>query len=120
MTKHKHLLPLTRGQTVHKNKFGANLWVYKVNRKEAGIAYIRVQKGHFEEFLNRKSTFIYYVIKGKGTFYLNGKANTVKATDVIVIPPKTRTYYLGAMELVLVTVPAWRAKYERHIRLIKK
>ncbi|MFA5051584.1 MAG: cupin domain-containing protein [Patescibacteria group bacterium] len=112
-------MKLTRKQTVHKNKFGADLRVYKINRKDAGLAYIEVKKGHFEEFMNRKSTFIYYVLHGKGTFYLNGKSTTVKATDVVVIPPKTKAYYLGHMKLVLVTVPAWQAKYEKHVRLIK-
>lgn len=113
-------MKLTRKQTVHKNKFGADLWVYKINRKEAGLAYIEVKKGHYEEFMNKKSTFMYYVLKGSGTFYLNGKANQVKATDVIIIPPKTRAYYLGTMKMVLVTAPAWQAKNEVHIRYINK
>lgn len=113
-------MKLTRKQTTRKNKFGADLRVYKINRKEAGLAYIEVKKGHFEEFMNKKSAFIYYVLKGSGTFYLHGKANKVKATDVIVIPPKTRAYYLGHMKLILVTVPAWQAKNEVHVRYINK
>ncbi len=112
-------MKLTRKQSVHKNKFGADLHVYKINRKEAGLAYIEVKKGHFEEFMNKKSTFIYYILQGSGTFYLNGKANKVKATDVIVIPPITPAYYLGSMKMVLVTAPAWQAKNEVHIRNIK-
>jgi mannose-6-phosphate isomerase-like protein (cupin superfamily) len=113
-------MKLTRKQTIRKNKFGANLRVYKINRKETGIAYIEVKKGHFEEFMNKKSTFIYYILQGKGTFYLNRKATKVKATDVIVIPPNTKAYYLGNMRLILVTTPAWQAKYEVHVRNIEQ
>lgn len=102
-----------------KNKFGIKLWVYPVKRKEAGVAYIKVTKGHLEEFYNTKSTFIYYVVKGRGEFFLNGKKTSVKATDLVAIPPKTKIYYLGKMELLLTTVPAWQAKNEVHVRFIK-
>ncbi len=94
--------------------------MYKINRKEAGLAYIEVKKGHFEEFTNKKSTFLYYIIKGTGTFFLNRKAVHVKATDLVVIPPKTKIYYKGSMQMILATVPAWRAKNEVHIRYINK
>jgi len=111
---------LTRQQTTWKNKFGADLWVYRVNRQEVGVTYIQVKKGHFEEFANKKSTFSYYIIKGSGTFYLNRKAMRVKATDLIVAPPKTKIYYKGTMQMLLVTTPAWRAKNEVHVRYIKQ
>jgi mannose-6-phosphate isomerase-like protein (cupin superfamily) len=103
-----------------KNKHGIKLWVYRVNRKEAGVAYIEVKDGHFEEFYNKKSTFIYYIIEGKGVFYLDGKKTPAKATDLIVIPPMTKIYYLGKMKMTLTNIPSWRAKDEVHVRVIKK
>lgn len=102
------------------NKHGINLWVYQINRKEAGLVYVKVKRGHFQEFYDKKSTFLYYIIKGKGIFYLNRHPIPVKTADVIVAPPHTKIYYFGAMEMVLVTVPAWRPENEVHVRFIEK
>jgi len=113
-------MKLTQKQAQLKHKFGAKLRVYKINKKEFGIVYIGVKKGHFEEFYNKKSTFIYYVIEGTGAFYLNGKKIPVKATNLIVIPPMTKIYYLGKMKMTLTTIPAWNAKNEVHVRFIKE
>lgn len=99
-------------------KHGIRISVYPVNRKEVGVVYVKSKAGHFQEFYDKKSTFVYYVLKGQGTFFLNDKKVSVKATDLIVIPPKVKIYYLGKMELLLTTVPAWQAKNEVHVRYI--
>jgi mannose-6-phosphate isomerase-like protein (cupin superfamily) len=51
------------------------MWRYcgKEHLEEAGVLYLEVDGGHYEEFYHEKSTFIYYVIEGSGEFYLNGK-----------------------------------------------
>lgn len=110
----------TLKEAAPKSKHGINLLVYKTGRKEAGVVYVEVKQGHFQEFYDKKSTFIYYVIQGKGRFYLNRKAVSVKARDLIVAPPKTKIYYLGKMKMLLTTVPAWRPENEAHVRFIKK
>jgi mannose-6-phosphate isomerase-like protein (cupin superfamily) len=103
-----------------KKKVGINLSVYNVPKiTNANIVHITVAKGHSEEFYHERSTFIYYIIKGKGKFYLNSKENKVKLRDLLVIPPKTRIYYQGRMELLLITIPPWEAKYEHHVRYLK-
>lgn len=43
-----------------------------------------------------------------------------QATDLIVIPPKTRIHYFGNMEMVLTVSPAFEEKNERHVRFIDK
>jgi len=113
-------MKVTLKQAQKKHKHGIDLCVYKTKRREVGIVYEKTQKGHFEEFYHKRSTYIYYVLKGRGEFYLNGKKTAVRATDVIVVPPVTRIYFLGKMELILITVPAWQAKYEVHVRDIEK
>jgi mannose-6-phosphate isomerase-like protein (cupin superfamily) len=113
-------MKLTKKQTRIASKHGINLRIYPVKRKEAGVVYVQTKKGHFQEFYDKKSTFLYYVIHGRGVFYLNGKATRVKATDLIAAPPKTRIYYLGKLEMILVTVPAWQPKNEVHVRYIQK
>lgn len=113
-------MKLIRKAAFKKHKHGVNIWVYNVSHKEAGLVYVESNAGHFQEFYDRRSTFIYYVLSGRGSFYLNGKKTSVKATDVVVAPPRTKIYYLGTMKLILVTVPAWRAKNEVHVRYIKR
>lgn len=110
----------TRKKTERIGKHGINLWVYKVGRKEAGVAYVEVKKGHFQEFYDKKSTFIYYVIAGAGTFYLDEKAIPARATDLVIAPPKTKIYYFGKMKMLLTTVPAWKAENEVHVRYLKR
>lgn len=111
-------MKITKKQTKLKSKFGINLRVYETKYRQAEFVYIEVKKGHFEEFYNKVSTMFYYVLEGKGKFFLNGVATPVKATDLLVIPPKTKIYYLGKMKLILVTAPAWSAKDEVHVRYI--
>lgn len=104
------------------SKHGINLWVYQFDGDLAGadMVYVEVEEGHFQEFYDKKSTFLYYVIEGEGTFYLNGKPVPAKATDLIVAPPTTKIYYLGKMKMVLFTVPAWKPENEVHVRYIDK
>jgi mannose-6-phosphate isomerase-like protein (cupin superfamily) len=100
------------------NKHGIDLVIYGQDEASANVCYVSVKKGHFQEFYDVKSAFTYYVIKGNGTFVLNDKSFEVKATDLVVIPPKTRIHYFGTMEMVLTVSPAWEEKNERHVRFI--
>ncbi len=113
-------MKVSRDQAFRKEKHGINLWVYPVGREEAGVVYVEVDEGHFQEFYHKQSTFICYILEGEGTFYLNGEAVTAKATDCIVIPPMTKIYYLGKMKMTLTTVPAWKEENEVHVRYIDK
>jgi mannose-6-phosphate isomerase-like protein (cupin superfamily) len=114
------MVKLTQKEAQSKQKYGIDLKVYPMTNKKIGLVYIDVKAGHFEEFFHKKSTFTYYVLEGKGEFYLNGKKIKVKATDVVTIPPKTKIYYLGKMKLILITTPAWEYKHEVHVRNIKQ
>lgn len=109
----------TRDLAEIKEKYGIKLWVHKTKSQQAGVVYIEVEKGHLEEFYHKTSTFVYYVLDGEGTFYLNERATPVKATDVIVLSPMTKIYYMGKMKLLLVTTPAWKEKDEVHVRYIE-
>ncbi|MGC9603204.1 MAG: cupin [Minisyncoccia bacterium] len=106
-------------KALRKHKHGVDIWVYKTGRKDIGFVYEKTTKGHLEEFYHKKSTYLYYVLKGKGKFYLNGKGFAVRVNDIVVAPPRTKIYFLGKMELLLITVPAWQSKHEVHVRNIK-
>jgi mannose-6-phosphate isomerase-like protein (cupin superfamily) len=103
-------------QSKEKVKKGVLMRVYET--KGAGIVYQETQKGHTEEFYHTKSRFIYYIIKGKGSWFINGKEQKVKAGDVVVIEPGNRIYYKGKLQQLLITVPPWEAKFERHVRTV--
>jgi mannose-6-phosphate isomerase-like protein (cupin superfamily) len=102
------------------SKHGIDLTVYNEGVKEANVVHVQVEEGHFQEFYDVESTFIYYIIQGKGIFYLDDKKVEVKATDLVVIPPKTKIYYFGKMEMVLTVAPAFDPDNERHVRFIDK
>lgn len=102
------------------NKHGIDLTVYGENVPEANVVHISVETGHLQEFYDVKSYFIYYIYEGEGVFVLNDEKIQAKATDLIVIPPKTRIYYFGKMKMVLTVSPAFDEKNERHIRFINK
>lgn len=102
------------------NKYGVDLVVYGENVPEANVVYVSVKKGHLEEFYDVQSWFIYYIVKGNGTFVLNDEKIEVKATDLITIPPKTRIHYFGTMEMVLTVAPAFDEKNERHVRMVEE
>jgi quercetin dioxygenase-like cupin family protein len=102
------------------NKHGVDLTVYGENVDQVNVVNVSVEKGHFQEFLNIRSWFVYYIYEGEGTFFLNDEKIEAKATDLIVIPPNTRIYYFGKMKMVLTVSPAFDEKDERHIRFVDK
>jgi|SRR3989344_1765764 len=102
------------------NKYGVDLTVYGENVPEANVVYVSVKKGHLAETYDAKSWFIYYIVKGRGTFVLNDQKIEVKPTDLITIPPKTRLHYFGTMEMVLTVAPAFDEKNERRVRKVSE
>ena len=100
------------------NKHGIDLTIYGQDVPLANVVHVSVQKGHFQEFYDLESTYTYYIIKGTGTFYLDDELVEASATDLIVIPPKTRIHYFGTMEMVLTVSPAFNEKNERHVRFV--
>ena len=113
-------MKISKQQAIPKSIHGVDLLVYPTGREEVDIVSVDVKEGHFQEFYDTKSTYVYYIIEGAGTFYLDGVATPVQAEDVIIAPPMTRIYYLGTMKMTLVTTPAWKAENEVHVRFIEK
>ena len=101
-------------------KHNVDLVVYGENVPETNVVHVSVEEGHFQEFYDEKSWFIYYIYEGNGTFVLNDEKIEVKATDLVTIPSKTRIHYFGKMKMVLTVFPAFDEKNERHIRFVDK
>lgn len=103
-------------------KHGIKLNVYASEKEmpEANTCLVECKEGHFQEFYDKKSTYLYYILEGKGTFYLNGKPIEAKSTDLIVAKPNTKIYYLGKMKMLLTVTPAWKEENEVHVRFVPK
>lgn len=106
--------------TVKFNKNGVDFTGYGEANKDVAIVVEKVEKGHFEEFVHDKSTFIYLFLEGKGTFVLDDEKVNVEAGDMLVINPGTKIYYYGNLKQVLITTPAFDPNFERHIRDISE
>jgi len=120
-TSQRKLLIKSGRETNNFSKQGVEMRQYLSQEDGFNISLLELKtgKGHFEEFKHHKSSFIYIVEKGKGSFYLSGKEHKVKAGDVVAIPPGTGIYYLGNMKMKLICQPAWEEEFEEHIRDIE-
>ncbi|MEV0292569.1 cupin domain-containing protein [Nocardia sp. NPDC050710] len=97
-------------------KHGVELSVYNTSTSVASVAQVGVAAGHFEEFYDTVSTYMYYLSSGTGTFVLDDKHIQVEEGDLVVAPPGTRIHYFGTMELLLTLVPPFAPENERHVR----
>ncbi len=113
-------LKFVKEEAVTFNKAGVKMWKYvgKGDCPQASVLYQEVSGGHYTEFLNHKSAFIYYILEGKGSFIIEDKEYKVKATDVIIVPPNKRFYYLGNMKQILINSPAWEEETDELLRKI--
>ncbi|GGN43651.1 cupin domain-containing protein [Streptomyces fuscichromogenes] len=102
------------------NKHGIDLTVYGNHDPAATVVRVHVERGHFQEFCNVRSSYTYYIVSGQGVFYLDGEEIAVGSTDLIAVPPNTRIHYFGAMEMVLTVAPAFDERDERHVRFISE
>jgi mannose-6-phosphate isomerase-like protein (cupin superfamily) len=106
--------------TTEFDKQGVKMRVYNSKEQcpQAAVVYQETQKGHLEEFFHSKSHFIFYIIEGEGTWYIEDKPNIARAGDVIIIPPNHRFYYTGSLKQICITSPSWEAEYEHHVKNI--
>lgn len=102
------------------NKHGIDLTIYNEGVPQANVVHVSVEEGHFQEFSDSESYYIYYIYEGSGLFVLNDEKIEAKATDLIVIPPQTRIHYFGKMKMVLTVTPAFKESNEKHIRFVGK
>lgn len=102
------------------NKYGIDLVIYGENVPSANVVHVHTDEGHFEEFYSTSETYIYYIVRGQGIFFLNDERIEAKETDLIVIPPKTRIHYFGKLDMVLTVAPAYDDKNQRHVRMVDK
>jgi mannose-6-phosphate isomerase-like protein (cupin superfamily) len=100
-------------------KFGVEFRDYfDEDADELEILHEKTEKGHLEEYYNKECTFYYYVIDGEGSFFLDREEIEVESGDLVVAEPETKVYYLGDMEILLISHPPWSQEQEVHVRYV--
>jgi len=99
-----------------KKKFGVNITFFGENVPTNNIVYEEVAIGHLEEFYSDVSTYMWFIIEGKGTFIIDDEKIEVSEKDLVVVPPKKRIHYFGKMRMLLCVTPAYNEKNEHHVR----
>ena len=99
-------------------KNGVKMQVYNSKEQcpQASVVYQETDLGHFEEFYHSKSYFIFYIIEGSGTWYIEDNPEQVKTGDVVIVPPNKRFYYKGCLKQICITSPSWEPEFEHHVR----
>ena len=102
-------------------KHGVKMRVYNTKEQcpEASVVYQETKNGHLEEFYHAKSNFIFYIVEGKGIWFIEDIPYEVCTGDVVIVPPNTRFYYEGSLKQVCITSPAWEPEFEHHVRNIE-
>ncbi len=81
----------------------------KEDFEDASAAYFEVTGSH-GQVRSKSSNRVYYILEGEGTFDINGKTETVKTSDVVIVPKNTPYDYKATspvMKLFLVHAPAY-------------
>lgn len=114
----RYVFPRLNAEIIDKHGVRMHIHSWAGDCDFAAVVYEETDVGHLEEFFHENSAFIYYIIEGEGVFVIEGSEYPVRATDVVIIPPKKRFWFRGALKQILVTAPAWLEEGEHHIRTI--
>ncbi len=101
-------------------KHGVRMRIYNSieDCPQAAVAYQETETGHAQEFYHDKSAFLFYILEGEGTWFIEDEPFSVEASDVIIVPPGKRFYYQGRLKQICITSPAWEEKSEHHVRYV--
>jgi mannose-6-phosphate isomerase-like protein (cupin superfamily) len=78
---------------------------FPVKDRNLEVFLVDSKKGHDGFVINKKSTHIYFVIDGEGTFEVDRKSFPVKKDMLIEVPPGIEFCYSGKMRLLVFMSP---------------
>lgn len=70
------------------------------------------ETGHVTTIRQNEVDFRYYVIAGEGEFQIEDVPYSVKPGDLVHIPKGIKFTYIGELEMLLITTPAWYESQE--------
>jgi mannose-6-phosphate isomerase-like protein (cupin superfamily) len=81
------------------------------------LARAAVKPGQITVAHRLKTSEVYYILKGKGIMYINGRSRRVISGCAVYIPPGARQYIknTGRQSLIFLCIvdPAWRKENEK-------
>ncbi len=77
---------------------------------------VETDKGHKTRIIEHECDFIYYILKGKGHFEINGKEENCSAGDLVVIPAGSTFTYKGKLKMIVTSTPPWKEEQEETLR----
>lgn len=86
---------------------------YSLQNRNIEISIIDSEKGHDTFIISKKCTHVYYILKGRGFFTINGKKYKVGMNYLVEVPPKVEYTYTGKMKIILIMNPPWFAGNEK-------
>ena len=72
----------------------------------------RTEISNSEKHYHKKTTEVYYILKGSGTMDLDGQTVNLTPGQVVYIPPKVRHQVTGNITTIIVGVPAFKNEDE--------
>ena len=118
MTSPRPAQVIHRSDAPHITKSGVDMVLYGGDGERAAIVHQRTRTGHGEEIVHHRSTFLYYVIAGSGTWVIEDTEHPAEAGDLVIVPPGSRFHFFGDLEQLCITAPAWTAEHEESIRTV--
>lgn len=110
----QYLYPFDQAKTIR--KFGVDISIFGAQVSTSNIVYEETELGHLEEFYDDESTYMWFIVEGKGTFVVDDQKIEANAKDLVVVPPKKRIHYFGKMKMLLCVTPSFNEKNEHHVR----
>jgi len=102
------------------NKHRIHLWLPDMNVPTINVVQVETERGHFQEYSMKETTFVYTIIEGKGVFFINDEPVVTEAGDIVVLPPEHRCWYAGKLKMVLASAPQYDDANETHHRFISE
>ena len=114
----QYLFPYS--EMLQKEKHQIQLHIPDLQRNDVNVVHVECERGHFQEFQMKSTTFIYTIIEGTGVFFIDDQPFVAGKGDMVIIPPEHKTWYAGKMNMILSSSPAYTPEDEMHIRLIEE
>ena len=86
---------------------GLNGFKFKTENKDVEFYIVDVKTGHDNYIISKKCTHFYFILKGSGSFVINGETLPAKKDMLFEVPPEVEYTYSGSMKLMLVMTPPW-------------
>lgn len=73
---------------------------------------VTTEYGHETTIIEHSCDYIYYILKGKGYFVINGKKESCRPGDLVVVPHGSAFTYKGKLTMIATSTPPYRAEQE--------